>query len=42
IIRWDKLVEAGSWNQAKQNGLVRTEGKDYIFQDGDTAIFKFN
>jgi hypothetical protein len=42
IIYWEKLISAGSWAKAKEQGLVRTEGKEYIVQDGDTVIFKFN
>lgn len=37
-----KLEEAGTWKEAKDLGLVRTEGKEYIVQDGDVIIFKFN
>lgn len=42
VISWEKLVEAEGWNAAREKGWVRLEGKDYIFQDGDTTIFKFN
>lgn len=42
VINWEKLIEAGSWQSAREKGWVRLEGKDYIFQDGDTTIFKFN
>ena len=42
VINWEKLISAGGWNAAREKGLVRLEGKDYIFQDGDTTIFKFN
>lgn len=42
VINWEKLVEAGGWNQAREKGWVRLEGKDYIFKDGDTTVFKFN
>ncbi|HSX58495.1 MAG TPA: DUF933 domain-containing protein, partial [Candidatus Saccharimonadales bacterium] len=42
VINWEKLVSAGGWNQAREKGLVRLEGRDYLFQDGDTTIFKFN
>lgn len=41
VIPWDKLVEAGGWAGAKEKGFVRLEGKDYLFQDGDVAIFRF-
>jgi len=42
IIFWEKLLAAGSWNQAKENGLIRTEGKEYVVKDGDVVVFKFN
>lgn len=42
VINWNKLIEAGGWSSAREKGLVRLEGKDYVFQDGDTTIFKFN
>ena len=42
VINWHDLVEAGSEAIAKQNGLIRLEGKDYIMQDGDTCEFRFN
>lgn len=40
VIAWDKLLEAGSLVSAKEKGWVRTEGKDYIVQDGDVVEFK--
>ncbi|MFA5993867.1 MAG: redox-regulated ATPase YchF [Parcubacteria group bacterium] len=40
IIHWDKLLEAGSWGKARELGTLRTEGKDYIMQDGDVVEFK--
>jgi len=40
VIRWDKLLECGSWAKAREKGLVRTEGKEYIVQDGDVMEFK--
>jgi GTP-binding protein YchF len=40
IIHWDKLIEAGSWSKARELGTLRTEGKDYIMQDGDVVEFK--
>ena len=42
VIYWEKLIAAGSWAKAREQGLIRTEGKEYIVQDGDTMIFKFN
>ncbi len=40
IIEWDKLLEAGSYGAAREKGLVRTEGKEYIVKDGDVIEFK--
>jgi len=42
IIGWDELCEAGSWSKARDAGLVRSEGKEYVVVDGDTIEFKFN
>ncbi|PIR06816.1 MAG: redox-regulated ATPase YchF [Candidatus Komeilibacteria bacterium CG11_big_fil_rev_8_21_14_0_20_36_20] len=42
VINWQKLLEAKNWNQAKEKGLIRMEGKEYIIQDGDTVHFHFN
>lgn len=41
-ITFDHLVEAGTMAIAKEKGLVRLEGKDYIVQDGDVILFRFN
>ncbi|MCF7668632.1 MAG: redox-regulated ATPase YchF [Verrucomicrobia bacterium] len=41
-ISWDDLVSAGSVHAAKEKGLYRQEGKDYIVRDGDVILFKFN
>jgi len=40
IIQWDKLLEAGSWSKARELGTLRTEGKEYVMQDGDVVEFK--
>jgi hypothetical protein len=42
VINWLKFVECGSEAKAKELGLVRTEGKDYIVQDGDVCNFLIN
>jgi GTP-binding protein YchF len=42
VIRWDELLELGSWNKAKDVGKLRVEGKDYEVQDGDTLEIRFN
>ncbi len=39
VIAYDKLLEAGSYAKAKEKGLVRTEGKEYIVKDGDVIEF---
>ncbi|WP_163969286.1 redox-regulated ATPase YchF [Oceanobacillus halotolerans] len=41
-VSYDDLIEAGSMAQARENGKVRLEGKDYIVQDGDVIHFRFN
>ncbi len=41
-IRWDELLEAGSWQAAREAGRVRSEGKDYVVADGDVMEFRFN
>lgn len=38
---WKDLVDNGGWAGAREKGLVRMEGKDYVMQDGDTVVFKF-
>ncbi len=40
VISWPQLIEAGSWLAAREKGLLRTEGKEYIVQDGDVIEFK--
>jgi hypothetical protein len=42
VIPWEKFLEAGGWTEAKTKGWVKTEGKTYIFRDGDVTLFKFN
>lgn len=42
VVRWDDLVAAGSEAEAKKRGLVRTEGKNYVVQDGDVLHILFN
>lgn len=41
-IRWDELLELGSWSAARDVGKLRVEGKDYEVQDGDVLEFRFN
>jgi len=40
VIEWDKLLAAGSFGAARERGLVRIEGKEYVVQDGDVMEFK--
>ncbi|MHB8262194.1 MAG: DUF933 domain-containing protein [Acidimicrobiales bacterium] len=42
VIGWEELLEAGSWQAARQAGHMRLEGKDYIVQDGDVVEIRFN
>lgn len=42
IVSYDDLIKLGSLNEAKEKGLVRSEGKEYIMQDGDIVLFRFN
>ncbi len=42
IVAFDDLMACGSHNAAKEKGLVRSEGKEYVMQDGDVTLFRFN
>ena len=42
VVNYQDLIKYKGWNEAKSNGKVRLEGKDYICADGDVMIFKFN
>ena len=42
VIDWKALLEYGSYNAAKEKGKIRSEGKDYVVQDGDVVLFRFN
>ena len=42
VVSYDDLVREGSMVFAREKGLVRQEGKEYIMQDGDIVLFKFN
>ncbi len=42
VVSYDDLMKEGSMVNAREKGLVRSEGKDYIMQDGDIVLFKFN
>ena len=42
VVSYDALHELGSMQAAKEKGLVRSEGKEYVMQDGDVVLFRFN
>jgi GTP-binding protein YchF len=42
IVAYDDLMKCGSYAAAREKGLVRSEGKDYVMQDGDVTLFRFN
>lgn len=42
VINYQSLLDCGSLSAAREKGLVRSEGKDYVVQDGDTILFRFN
>ena len=42
VVSYDDLIKEGSMVAAKEKGLVRSEGKEYVMQDGDIVLFKFN
>lgn len=42
VIAFDDLMACGSMAAAKEKGLVRSEGKDYVMKDGDVVLFRFN
>ena len=42
VINYQELLDAGSYAAAREKGLIRMEGKEYVVKDGDTIIFRFN
>ena len=42
VVNYQDLLNAGSYSAAKEKGLVRVEGKEYVMQDGDVVLFRFN
>ncbi|NMC09284.1 redox-regulated ATPase YchF [Candidatus Microgenomates bacterium] len=42
VVNVEKLIEVGGWNAAKENGLVKNQGKEYLVQDGDYVIILSN
>ena len=42
VVSFDDLMACGSMAAAKEKGLVRSEGKEYVMKDGDIVLFRFN
>ncbi len=42
VVSYDRLVECGSWDAARKQGVLRLEGKDYPVQDGDVLVIRFH
>ena len=42
VISFDDLIRCGNMVQAREKGMIRIEGKEYIMKDGDIVLFKFN
>ncbi|MBT4937405.1 redox-regulated ATPase YchF, partial [Candidatus Peregrinibacteria bacterium] len=42
MVNWKDFIDAGGWSGAKEKGLVKMQGRDYIMQDGDVCFFKFS
>lgn len=42
VVSFEELVACGSLTAAKEKGLVRSEGKEYVMKDGDIVLFRFN
>ena len=42
VVAFDDLMRLGSMTAAKEAGLVRSEGKEYVMKDGDVTLFRFN
>ncbi|MBO4354144.1 MAG: DUF933 domain-containing protein, partial [Clostridia bacterium] len=42
VISFDELMACGSMAAAREKGLIRSEGKDYVFRDGDIVVIRFN
>ncbi|EPS67532.1 hypothetical protein M569_07246, partial [Genlisea aurea] len=41
-VGYDDFVKAGSFSSAREKGLLRSEGKDYVVEEGDVMLFRFN
>ena len=42
VVNYDDLISLGSYAAAREKGLIRMEGKDYVVQDNDIIVFRFN
>ena len=42
VVPYETLIACGSLQAAKEKGLIRSEGKEYVMQDGDVVLFRFN
>ena len=42
VVNYQDLLNCGTYTAAKEKGLVRMEGKDYVVKDGDVVLFRFN
>lgn len=42
VVSWKNFVELGGWSACREKGVCKSEGKDYIMNDGDVCLFKFN
>ena len=42
VVSYDDLMSCGTYTAAKEKGLVRMEGKEYVVKDGDVVLFRFN
>ena len=42
VVNYRDLLDCGSLSAAREKGLVRMEGKEYVMQDGDVVLFRFN
>ena len=42
VVAYDDLMACGTMTAAKEKGLVRSEGKEYVMHDGDIVLFRFN
>ena len=42
VVHYDTLIENGTMQACREKGLIRSEGKEYVMQDGDIVVFRFN